>query len=94
MATLSKLTPGQVLYTTSRRKMGNTTISTVAVHSVRVVSIHEDHVMASWNSNPPHKYREREVKGWRVNEPRTVVTAFGARRLARRDELAAQDKEA
>lgn len=94
MATLSKLTPGQVLYAVSRRKMGRTSMSTIDIDRVRVESVHENHVIASFNGKAGRQYGQRDVSSWRVNEPRTVLTAFGARRLARRDELAAQNKEA
>lgn len=71
MATISRLSPGQVLYTVTRQKMGNTALSRKAVHTVRVIEVDPDgkFVMASWNTNPARKYRESDVSKWKVNKP-------------------------
>lgn len=90
MASINKLTPGQVLYTVTRHKMGNTTISTVAIHSVKVISIAEDgeSVVASWNGNAVRTYHGHEVAKWRTKKPMTVDGFFGSKRLASREEIA------
>ncbi len=71
MATISRIRPGQVLYTVTRQKMGNTALSTKAVHAVRVIEVDPNgkFVMASWNTNPARKYRESDVSRWKVNKP-------------------------
>lgn len=69
MATLSKLTPGQILYDVHSERMGNTTIRRQGVWKVRVIEVYEDHAVVSWNGNPPRKYRERDIKPLRVKEP-------------------------
>ena len=91
MAKLDKLVPNQVLWTVSRGRMGNTMITTVYVHEVRVIEVNttEGYVVASWNSNPARKFYEGEVSRWKVKEPVTVSGAFGSVRLARKDEKAA-----
>ena len=96
MTDISKLTPGQVLYTVTRGKMGNTTISTVYIHPVRVVSIEPDgrSIMASWNHNAPRRFFARQVEKWRVKEPLTVPGLTGQRRLATRAEIAAKARAA
>lgn len=88
MASISKLKPGQICYTVTRHKMGNTTLSTISVHHVRVIEVHEDHVVASWNSNAARKYFDRDVAKWKVNKPVTISGAMGYRRLATRAEIA------
>lgn len=90
MAQLSKIKPGQTLYTVSRGRLGNTTLRTVRVHTVRVVEVDlvGGYVLASWNSNTAKKYGIREVSTWKVSEPVTVEGFFGSRRLAKRDEKA------
>lgn len=88
MANIEKLKPDQVLYTVSKGKMGNTTVQTVHVHSVRVVSVDLETrtVVASWNSNAHRTYREQQVKSWRVDKPHLVRSILGNYRLATRDE--------
>jgi hypothetical protein len=77
MATLSRLTVGQVLYSVERVKMGNTSMRRGALYRVRITEICEDSVMASWNGNPPRRYGLRAIKKWRVNEPRPIGTTCG-----------------
>jgi hypothetical protein len=81
---------GDVYYTVSRNKMGNTTMSTTAVHRVRVISCDsvKETVVASWNGNQSRTYYERDYSKWRKNEPLLVKSGFG-HRLATREEIAA-----
>ena len=85
---IEKLQPGMVVYDVGRHKMGNTTISTVSVWSVRIVSVDAEArtVVASWNSNPAKTYREGVWSKWRAKRPQLVRMAFGNQRLARRGE--------
>ena len=87
---IDKLKPGQIVYDVGRHKMGNTTLSTVAVWSVRIVSVAEDgrSVVASWNNNKPHTYYARDVAKWRLSEPVLIKSGWG-HRLATREELKA-----
>ena len=84
-----KLAPGMVVYDVHRHKLGNTTISTVGVWTVRIVSV--DHntkrVMASWNGNRAKMFFDGEVSKWREKEPLLIRGAFGSARLATRKEL-------
>lgn len=85
---ISSLTPGQVAWTVTKQKMGNTTVSTVAIHPVRVISVHDDYVVASWNGNAERKFYEKAVKAWRKSKPVTIQSRFsGAKRLATRAEI-------
>lgn len=88
---ISSLKPGMVVYSVTRQKMGNTTISTVAVHHVTIESVDLEHrtVVASWNCNPPRKYREREIARWRAKKPVLMRGGFGRLRLATREEIKA-----
>lgn len=83
-----KLQPGMTVYDVGRHKMGNTTMSTVAVWSVHVIEVDSERrrVTASWNSNRPRVYYERDVTKWRANKPMLVRTMMGASRLATREE--------
>lgn len=71
MAAISRIKPGQVLFTVSRQKMGNTTMSYDAVHEVRVTEVDADgqFVMASWNSNAIRRYLAIDVAKWKVSRP-------------------------
>ena len=65
---ISQLQPGQIVYNVIRRKMGNTTLRTTGVFSIRVVEVRtnqgkydtgvpiSDYVLASWNGNRPEKF--------------------------------------
>ncbi|NDY89742.1 hypothetical protein [Ideonella livida] len=82
-----KLKPGMTVYSVGRHKMGNTTMSTVAVWPVRIVEVDSEQrrCMASWNCNKPRLFFERDVSGWREKEPMLVSSGLG-RRLATREE--------
>jgi len=83
-----KLQPGMTVYDVGRHKMGNTTLTTVAVWSVRVLEVDAEHrrVVASWNTNTPRTFHERDVKKWREKAPLLVGTMLGGKRLATREE--------
>ena len=92
---ISRLEPGMVVYSVSRQKMGNTTLTTVAVHHVTIESVDLEHrtVTASWNCNPPRKYREREIARWRATKPVLIRGGFGRMRLATREEIKAMRQD-
>ena len=83
-----KLQPGATVYDVGRHKMGNTTVSTVAVWQVRVLKVDSEkrRVLASWNCNAPRTYYERDVSRWREREPVLIRGGFGSARLATREE--------
>jgi SOS-response transcriptional repressor LexA len=79
MATITRIKPGQVLFTVTRQKMGNTTISRGVMHRVVVKEVDPDgrFVIASWNGNAACKFYERDVARWKVNEPQPKGTRMG-----------------
>lgn len=87
---IEKLQPGMVVHDVGRHKMGNTTISTVAVWDVFIESVDVERmvVVASWNGNAPKEYREHQWAKWRVKKPTLIRGAMGNYRIARRDEVA------
>jgi hypothetical protein len=93
MATLSKLKPGDVLYDVHSHKMGNTTMSTMGCWAVRVIEVHEHHIVASWNGNPARTMNSMAVQKLRVSEPAMVSNGMGRQRLATRAELKAMKGE-
>jgi hypothetical protein len=86
-----KLKEGMTLYTVSKHKMGNTTINTVSVHTVKIISIdeHERSFVYSWNGNAPEKGREWQLKNFKVKEPVLIRGRMGYARLATREEIKA-----
>lgn len=66
MATLSKLKPGDVLYDVHSRRAGNTTTRVQSEWQVRVIEVHDDYALCSWNGNPPDKYSDAELRRFRV----------------------------
>ncbi len=71
MANIENLTIGQVLYTVTRRKMGNTAIRENAVHAVIVkeIDLQKRRVLASWNSNAPRWFYGGNVTKWKIKKP-------------------------
>lgn len=88
MAQIKKLKVGQVLYTVTRSRLGNTTLRTVHVHEVVVKEIDPEgkFVIASWNHNRAEKYWAGDVGTWKVSKPVTIDGIFGSQRLATREE--------
>lgn len=83
---IEKLSPGMTVYSVGRHKMGNTTISTVAVWPVEIieVDVEQGTVIASWNCNAARKFYKPEWSKWRLKKPKLVQGPFGSHRLARR----------
>lgn len=76
MATISKLKPGQILYDKHKYKMGNTNISTWGLWHVKVLEVHEDYIVASWNGNRPEKMYSQRVSKLKVKEPKMPESRF------------------
>lgn len=76
-------------YMTKRQKMGNTTMSSIAVFSVLVESVNTEKrtVLASWNGNPARTFYERDFSKWRLTKP--VLVGSMSKRIATRAEIAA-----
>lgn len=88
---IDRMKPGMVVYSVGRQKMGNTTLSTVAVWSVyvRAVDMDRRRVEASWNGNTACWFSEREASKWREKKPVLVKSDMWGRRLATREEIKA-----
>lgn len=86
---LDKLKLGMTLYSLSRQKMGNTTMSTTVVHDVLVVGVDAERQMvtARWNGNPPKAFPKRVWSKWRLSKPQLVGGALGQQRPATREEI-------
>lgn len=86
-----KLKEGMTLWTVSKHKMGNTTMRTVSVHTVKIISIDEQErsFIYSWNGNRPERGREWQLKNFKTKEPVLIRSAMGYSRLATREEIKA-----
>lgn len=71
MATLSKIKPGDVLWDVRRERMGNTMLRRTAVRPVKVLEVHDDHAVVSWNHNSPQKYYAKSLSKLKVKKPET-----------------------
>ena len=71
MVAIAALKPGDVVYAVSSQKMGNTTMRRKVAHGVRIIEVHPDHVIGSWNGNPPRRFPEFSVRQWRRSKPNT-----------------------
>ena len=71
MATISKLTAGQIVYERVSRRMGNTTCRRKSLYRIKIISvdIQGEKVTASWNGNTAREYSARSVKKWLVKKP-------------------------
>lgn len=79
MATISKLTVGQILWDVQRVRCGNTSVSRGCLYEVKVLEIAEDglSIVASWNGNKPRRYSVKQVEGLKVKKPQPKGTVFG-----------------
>lgn len=93
---IESLKPNMRVWDVGRRRMGNTTISTVCVWAVdvKLVDLEGRKVTASWNGNSYRVFGEHEVSRWRLSEPVTIAAGMmGRRRLATRAELKAMKQD-
>lgn len=70
MVAFHTVKPGDRLYDCRRQKMGNTTMTQLACWDVRVLEVHDRHVVARWNGNAPTSFGVRDVERWRRTEPK------------------------
>ena len=70
MATLKNLKPDQILYKVRKEKAGNTIMRRQVLDEIRIISIdlEKEFAMAKYNGRE-RKYREWQLKSWRVNKP-------------------------
>lgn len=72
--------------------MGNTTIKTTSMWTVRIISVNPDNetVEASWNNNGAQTYGKRIWSKWRETAPVFIKSKFSIhQRLATKAEIAA-----
>ena len=73
---LKDLKPGDVLYDCHSHKMGNTTIKSYGVWSVKIIEVFDSHALVSWNGNTPERYYENRVKSLLREKPVLVSCGF------------------
>lgn len=87
---IENLKEGQVVYSLSRHKMGNTTMRTTSVHELQIkrVDALKGTVMASWNHNEPRLFFKNSWSKWRKGKP-ILISSGWSQRLATREEIKA-----
>lgn len=71
MATLKQIKPGDILWDVRKERMGNTTMRRTAVRPVRIIEVHPDHALVSWNHNSPQKYYAKSLSRLKRKKPET-----------------------
>jgi predicted transcriptional regulator len=70
MATLKNLKPDQILYKVRKEKAGRTTMTRQVIDTLRIISVDLEHeVVVARYVGRECKYREHQLKSWRVKEP-------------------------
>jgi hypothetical protein len=69
MVAFTSVKAGDVLWEGHRTRSGQSRMSRMSWYQVQIISVHSDHVMASWNTNPPRRYPISSVKRWRRTKP-------------------------
>jgi hypothetical protein len=70
MATLKNLKPDQILYQVRKEKAGHTTMKRQVLATIRIVSVDlENEVVVAKYNGRERKYRDWQLKPWRVKEP-------------------------
>jgi hypothetical protein len=70
MATLKNLKPDQILYKVRKEKAGHTRMTRQVIDTLRIISVDLEHeVVVARYVGRECKYREHQLKSWRVKEP-------------------------
>ncbi len=70
MVAFTALKAGDILYEVHRTRSAQARSSRTSCFTVKVIEVHDTHVMASWNMNPPQRYSPRQVLRWRRTPPK------------------------
>lgn len=69
MVAFIALKAGDHLWESRRTRSAQAKMSRVSWYKITVISVHDDHVIATWNTNPPRRYAPRDVRRWRRTRP-------------------------
>lgn len=70
MASIKNIKADQILWSVMSTRMGNTRMTRRACYPCRVISVHDDHAMISWNYNPARRYTPKQIAKLLVNKPK------------------------
>lgn len=86
MIKFGKIKAGDILYDVHSYRMGNTTLRSMGVWTVRVISVSDNGTaMVSWNGNPAEKWYAHKLEKLRAKKPEMESYGLGQRRLKRRE---------
>ena len=76
MASINRLTPGQIVWDVKRMKQGNFKFAKNVSYPVKILEVNKDenYVVAKWYCEPPRKYYEVTFKKWKVKNPERSST--------------------
>ncbi len=74
MVAITALKEGDLLWEGHRTRSAQSSMSRMSWYQIKIVSVHADHVMASWNCNPVRRYNASSVKRWRRTKPAPTKT--------------------
>ncbi|GHE77719.1 hypothetical protein GCM10019059_40880 [Camelimonas fluminis] len=69
MVAISALKIGDTVWSVTRQKSGNTTITRQVCHPVYIVAVADSHVIARWNGNMARRFSTSQVAKWRRTKP-------------------------
>ncbi len=81
---------GEVLYDLHSHGMGNTTMRSLGVWTVKILELTEYGALVSWNGNSPSRWSKFELTKLRRTEPQLVTNKMGQQRLMTGAEKAAK----
>jgi hypothetical protein len=75
---IESLKPGDIVYDCHRQKMGNTTMSRMAVFRAKIISVDVEHEKAvvSWNGNSPTNMYGGQIRRLRKSPPEWIYEPF------------------
>ena len=78
MPKFETIKPGDVLYSVTRGRAGNTTMRRTNVHAVHVISVDAERrcALVSWNGNPPKDWYEHALTKLRRSRPKAKPSVF------------------
>ena len=88
---IEKIKPDMTVYDCHSQKMGNTTVRSLGIWTVKIVSVDVEKrvVRARWNGNEERSYFQSSYSKWTEKKPILIRTHVGGWRKMTKEEKAA-----